>query len=762
MSEHEKSAAGRPSLDNAEIAALFAEMADLMQIKGGDRHRIMAFRRVARILEALPRPAVELLQRGELGRVRGIGEGTIHRIKQMLRTRSCDDLEQLRRELPPGLRELIQIKGIGPTTIRNIYNRLGIRDLDELEYAAKSGAIEAIPRMGGSVSHKILAGIAAYRARRGKVPLIEAQRIGRRIVASLAELRQVQRIELAGSVRRGKAAIGDLDILVASVDTTPIAARFQTLPDVQAILLAGESRCSVRLRNGLQADLRLLPPQSFGAGLHYFTGSKAHNIEIRKRGTRLGFKVGDKGVFRRTGDPATESLQENLVDPCPEELDVFRRVNLPWIPPELRENLGEIEAAERGRLPQLIVREQLLGDLHMHTHESDGSASIEAMAGRARALGLRYVAITDHSKAMHIARGLDEARLADQLARIRARGSEHEGVRVLAGIEVDILADGSLDLDPALLARLDFVVASVHRWTDMREAAMSDRVIRAIRSGVVDCIGHPTGRRPGKRDPFPIDLESVMMAAREFEVALECNGGPNRMDLGDVECRKCKERGVAIAINTDAHAPEHLGRFEYGLSMARRGWLGAGDVLNAMPVEQIVERRRRRLRDHGEAEWGVVPLVVQVPRALAPTPASEPGEAHAWGELDDVPMAVEIASERAAADEDAREEAELDATLVPIDVAASAGEGSEGEGSEGEVEGSEGEASEPDPDAIARLAERLQGDPEAIDEPLAERLAAWVTSGAEDPELAAALGRVSDNPLQAGFDRLLSIWNRGG
>lgn len=746
------------TLDNAEIAALFAEMADLMQIKGGDRHKIMAFRRVARIVEALPRPVTELLHRGELGRVRGVGEGTIHRIKQMLRTRSCDDLDALRRELPPGLRELIQIKGIGPTTIRNIYNRLGIRDLDELEYAAKSGAIEAIPRMGGGVANKILAGIAAYRARRGKVPLIEAQRVGRRIVAALGELRQVQRIELAGSVRRGKAAIGDLDILVASVDTTPIAARFQTLPDVQAILLAGDSRCSVRLRNGLQADLRLLPPQCFGAGLHYFTGSKLHNIEIRKRGTRMGLKVGDKGIFRRTGDPATESLQENLVDPCPEEIDVFRRVGLPWIAPELRENFGEIEAAERGRLPQLITREDLLGDLHMHTSESDGSASIPQMAARARALGHRYIAITDHSKAMAIARGLDEARVADQLARIRSFGGELEGVRVLAGIEVDILAEGSLDLDPALLARLDFVIASVHRWTDMREAAMTDRVIRAIRSGVVDCIGHPTGRRPGKRDPFALDLESVLMAAREFEVALECNGGPNRMDLGDVECRKCKERGVAVAINTDAHAPEHLGRHEYGLAMARRGWLERGDVLNAMPWAQIAERRRKRLRDHGEAQWGVVPVQIQVPRGPPPAPelrAGEGSEAHAWGELDEVAMAVELASE--AEPEGSREDAELDGA-APLELAGSA---PEGEGEEREGEGTASGAAAPDPEAIERLASRLGLGPEGVDEALAERLSAWVTAGTEDPELAAALTRVSDNPLQAGFDLLLSIWNRG-
>jgi DNA polymerase (family 10) len=723
-------------LENPEIAALFAEMADLMQIKGGDRHKVMAFRRVARIVEALPRPVDELLQRGELDKVKGIGEGTIHRVKQMLRTGSCDDLDELRRTLPPGLRELIQIKGIGPTTIRNIYNRLGIRDLDDLERAAKSGAIEAIPRMGSYVAQKILAGIEAYRARRGKVPLIEAQRVGRRIVAALAELRQVQRIEQAGSVRRGKAAIGDLDILVASTDPGPIAARFQTLPDVQEVLLHGDTRCSVRLRNGLQADLRVLPPQSFGAGLHYFTGSKLHNVEIRKRAGRMGLKVGDKGVFKRTGDAANESLPENLVDPCPEEADVFRHVGLPWIPPELRENFGEIEAAERGRLPHLICQADLRGDLHMHTTDSDGSGSLRAMAERARELGHQYIAITDHSKAMGIANGLDEARLADQLVRVRTFADAFEGMRVLAGIEVDILADGNLDLDPALLAQLDFVIGSVHRWTDMREDAMTERVIRAIRSGVVDCIGHPTGRRPGKRDPFPIDLERVMAAAREFDVALECNGGPNRMDLGDVDCHKCRERGVAVAINTDAHAPEHLGRHEFGLAMARRGWLERGDVLNAMPWERIAERRRKRLRDHGEAEWGVNPVQVQVPLGAVIEPeeprAREGMDAHAWGDVDEP---VAIAPPEVAV--------ELEAPVEPVEAPAEP-------------------APEIDGEAIDRLVERLRGDVEAIDEALTERLSAWVTSGAEDPELAAALGRLSDNPLQAGFDLLMTIWNRGG
>jgi DNA polymerase (family 10) len=698
-------------LENSEIAALFAEMADLLQIEGGDRHRVAAFRRAARIIEGLPRPAEELLGRGELDKVRGIGPGTIHRVKQMLRRHGCDDLDALRRKVGPGLREMLKIKGLGPTTVRNIHNRLGIDTIDALEYAAKVGAIESIPRMGTAMTHKILAGIEAYRRRRGKVALIEAQRVGQRIARALAELPEATRVELAGSVRRRKAAIGDLDLLVASTDPGPVAARFVTLPDVEEVLLRGDARCSVRLHNQQQADLRVLPPQSFGAGLHYFTGSKQHNIELRKRAGRMGLKVSDKGVFTR---------DEELIDPCPDEADVFRYLGLPWIPPELRENQGEVEAAERGRLPSLVEAGDLLGDLHMHTTDSDGRGSLREMAERARELGHRYIAITDHSKALRIAWGLDEGRLAAQIARIRRLEGEFEGVRVLAGVEVDILEDGDLDLDPALLAQLDWVVASVHQWTNQDEDTMTRRVIRAIESGVVDCIGHPTGRRPGKRDPYPLDLEAVLAAARDCEVALECNGGPNRMDLADVDCRRCRERGVAVVVNTDAHAPGHLGRHEFGLAMARRGGLERRHVLNAQAWEVIAERRARRLRDHGEPGWKVVPAVVQVPVGVEVDEGEEAGalelEAHAWED-------VELGE-----DED------------------------EGAGVQG-VEAPAGErGASVDEAELEGLRAGLRA--EVLDEGLRERVSYWLMSGVEDPALVLVLEELGDNALQVGFGLL--------
>jgi DNA polymerase (family 10) len=715
-------------LENSEIAALFGEMADLLQIDGGDRHRVASFRRAARIIEGLPRPAEELLDRGELDKIHGIGPGTVLRVKQMLRRHSCDDLDTLRRKIAPGLREMIKIKGIGPTTVRNIHHRLGIETIDQLEYAAKSGAIEAIPRMGSAIAHKILAGVEAYRARRGKVALIDAQRVGRRIVAALSGLPEVTRIELAGSVRRCKAAIGDLDVLVATADPGPVATRFQMLPDVEEVLLRGDGRCSVRLHSQQQVDLRLLPPQNFGAGLHYFTGSKQHNIELRKRANRMGLKISDKGLFLR--EP-----EETLIDPCVDEATVFEKLGLPWIPPELRENQGELEAAERGRLPTLIEAHELLGDLHMHTRDSDGTGSAREMAERARELGHEYIAITDHSKALRIANGLDEQRLAAQMQRIRSLDAELEGLRVLAGIEVDILADGSLDLDPALLARLDWVIASVHQWTEQDEATMTKRMIRAIESGVVDCIGHPTGRRPGKRDPYPVNLEPVIAAAREYGVALECNGGPNRMDLGDVDCRRCRERGVMVGLHTDAHASRHLGRHEFALAMARRGWLERKHVLNAQPWELIAERRTRRLRDHGDPAWRVVPTVMQVPASFAldddedddggeQAAAPTNGEAHAWVDIEPLEPAAATAPmpERVVELVEPTVEPPVEDTAV-LD----------------ELE-------------VVRLSTALRATelPEAI----YERLAAWLMSGSVDPTLERALGELGDNALQVGFDLL--------
>jgi DNA polymerase (family 10) len=610
-------------IDNAEVAGVLAELADLMQIDGASFHRVNAFRRAARIVERLPEPASVMIERGTLSDVPGIGKGTLARIEEILSTGTCRDLRVLRESLPPGLREMLGIKGVGPNTVRAIYETLGIGDVDELEAAAGDGRLLGVPRMGKASVAKIVRGVEALRRRRGRVPLGTAMRRAASIVDELRALPGVERIEVAGSIRRRSDTIGDIDVLVASRDPAPILERFVSMVLVDEILSHGELGASVRLHSRQQADLRVLPPAAFGAALHYFTGSQRHNVAMRGRAKRLGLRINEHGVFSADG--------EILKVKCTREEQVFEAVGLPWIPPELREDAGELEAAERGELPRLIEPEHLRGDLHLHTTASDGRGTAREMAERARELGLDYLAVTDHSKALGFARGLDEARLVAQVHELRSLQDALD-FRIAAGTEVDILPDGSLDLDPDLLAQLDWVVASVHMSTEMSEAEMTRRIVGAIESGVVDCIGHPTGRRPGRRDPYPVDLEQVLAAAARVGVAMECNGGPNRMDLSDVACRRARELGVLVVLDTDAHSVAHVGRFEFGLAMARRGWLEPADVLNTRPWDEIAQRRRDRLRRVGIS----VPAELELgtgsgaPGPVLETP-SDDEDAHAWG-----------------------------------------------------------------------------------------------------------------------------------
>jgi DNA polymerase (family 10) len=576
------------ALANADIAQLFNEMADLTEIGGGETYRIRSFRRAARIIENLPEPADHMVRHGTLDKRYGIGEGSVHRVKQILRTGTCDDLVALRAQFPAGLRELLEVKGLGAKTIRKIHRYLGIGNLAELEHAARSGRLAQIPRMGFGTVQRIIQGLDDYHKLQGKIALSEARRIGMAVVDGLKSAEGAIRVELAGSVRRGKALTGDLDVLVAADDGGPIISRYITLPQVDEVLIQGTGRGMVRLVTGQQMDLRILPPESFGAGLHYFTGSKLHNIAIRERANRMGLKISDHGVFRRP--------EETRIVPGTQEEEIFHAVKLPWIPPELRENTGEIQAAEDNALPRLIEKSMLQGDLHMHTTASDGTDSARAMALAGLEAGLKYIAITDHSKSVTVTGGLDERGLLEQLQHLEQVRREVEGIEILAGIEVDILPDGSLDLDPEILRKLDWVIGSVHLHTNLSESEMTRRVLRAMESGVVDCIGHPTGRRPGRREAYAIDLDRIFRAARELGVALEVNGGPNRMDLPDVACRQARELGVLLAIDTDAHAARHVAKFDYALAMARRGWIEKRHVLNALPVSEIRARRQDRLR----------------------------------------------------------------------------------------------------------------------------------------------------------------------
>jgi DNA polymerase (family 10) len=582
-----------PPLGNRDIAALFFEMAELLHIQGGDPYRIRAFNRTGRILENMGEPVTSLIDRGTLEKQPGIGEGSAYRIKQMLRTGTCDDLKRLEASLPSGLRDMLDLKGVGARTVRILWSHLRIGTIDELEVAARTGKLAALPRFGERSEERILEAIGAWRQRASRLPLYKALRIGGSIVQEIRKVPDVVRVELTGSARRGKSTVGDLDVLVAADDGAAAVARFVSLPGVAEVLWRGDGRCSVRLESRQQVDMRVIPPENFGAGLHYFTGSQLHNIAIRARGNRFQLRLSEHGVFRREDDVR--------LAPGEEEAHIFAAVGLPWIPPELRENTGEIEAAAAGRLPTLIEERDLLGDLHMHTVASDGKGTAREMAEAAIALGHSYIAITDHSKSLEIANGLDERRLLAQGDELRTLEDRIGRIRLLRGMEVDILPDGSLDIDPQVLRQLDWVVGSVHNEFDMPADRMTERMVRAIESGLIDCVGHPTGRQLGIRDGYAFDVPRIMQACLRTGVALEVNGSPKRMDIDDVTCRHARELGVIVAINTDAHAPDHLPYRAYGLACARRGWLEKKDVLNAWPAQTLAERRKDRMRRSGVA-----------------------------------------------------------------------------------------------------------------------------------------------------------------
>jgi len=644
-----------------------------------------------------------MIRFGTFGQVPGIGPGSVRRVKDILRTGTCDDHRELRRRLPPGLRELLDVKGIGASTVRRLWQQLGIANLDQLEWAIRIGALRDMPRMGQRTAEKLLKSIRDHRLRIGRVPWVESRRLGQGLVDGLLERAPVVAASVAGSVRRGKATIRDIDVLVASERGAEVSATFVTLPEVEEVLLRGEGRCSVRLFNRQQADLRILPPENWGAGLHYFTGSKLHNIAVRVRGLKVsGLKISDKGVFLRD--------TEIPVHPAPHELDVFTAARLPFIDPAIRENTGEIEAAVQGKLPRLVDGADLAGDLHMHTLASDGKGSAQAMAEAALALGHRYIAITDHTKSLTVANGLDERRLVAQGRHLRELEQRLGRLRIARGVEVDILADGSLDLDPGLLRELDWVVASVHSHLDMDGDEMTERLVRAIESGVVDCIGHPLGRRLGDRAAADLDLNRLFSAARRAGVAIEINGNPYRMDLDDIGCRRAREMGVALCLNTDAHAPGHLARQEYGVITARRGWVEPRDVLNTRPFDVLAELRRDRLRTRGVAVTGSLPRFEDAEIETGdPTLAERHWPEHTPVRTTPADSGDAPPVEEAPGVEEPPVEPEADDAVSP-----------------------EGLRAKPLPDTVR------------------DRLDAWLRHGDDEP-LEAALRSLGDNPMQTAF-----------
>lgn len=570
-------------MKNLETSWALHEIADLIELRGEDSFKANAYRRAARALETLDDDVERLYEEGRLLEISGVGKSIAEKIAEIITRGTCQYLEDLRRAVPPGLKDLMQVPGVGAKTASVIYRHLGIDNLGELETAAREKRLRTVPGLGPKKEMSILHGLETMQQRGGRTIAGLARPLAESLVGLLSQVPGVTDVSIAGSLRRWKETVGDIDIVAAAEDSEVVMDVFVRLPWVREVVARGETKTSVLVNTGRQVDLRVVRPDQFVTALHHFTGSKEHNVRLRGRAKDLGLKINEYGVFKEG---------EETPIPVAGERDIYASLGLHYIPPELREDAGEVEAAEVGKLPTLLEPEDIRGDLHCHTRWSDGVGSIAEMAAKARSLGYEYLAITDHSRSLVIANGLSPERLAEQAKEIGQVESE-VGIRILRGIEVDILKDGSLDLPESSLADLDVVTASIHTGFRQDGVTLTERVISAMKSPHVDIIGHPTGRLLGRRDPHPVDLERIYDMAARTGTALELNASPDRLDLNDHQVRRAREYGVKIAINTDAHAPDTMEDMRYGVGQARRGWLEAKDVINTSPWDELRRRLKR-------------------------------------------------------------------------------------------------------------------------------------------------------------------------
>lgn len=567
-------------MDNVQLARMLKETADLMEIAGEDSFRIRSYRNAAAAIEGWPERVMDSLQNPErkITDIPGIGKGIGAVIAEIAQRGSFDRRDEMLQKYPPTALEMLKIQGLGPKSIALIIEHFRVTTIDDLEQLAREQKLRGLPRMGAKLEDKVLRSIAQYRKSTGRFLLSFASEIADSLAADLKQVPGVAQVTPAGSLRRGKETVGDLDLLVTGPHPTAALDVFVKHPRVGQVLARGENKASVEVGvEALQVDLRTLPEESFGAALQYFTGSKEHGVAVRTRAVRMGLTLNEYGLFAVDGMKPFPARTEEAI---------YERLGLPWIPPELRENRGEIEAAERGMLPHLIELTDIRGDLHMHTRETDGRATLEEMAQHCRELGYEYMAVTDHSKSLAMANGLDEARTIAFAEKVRILDGSL-GIRIFSGIECDIHRDGQMDLDNEALAALDFVVASVHNNMNLEAAEMTDRLLAAISNPYVRAIGHPTGRMLMHRDGYSYNFERVADEAARHNVALELNSSPERLDLGDVLLRAAKAKGCKFVVSTDAHHPKHLLNMKFGILTARRAWLEKDDVLNTMPLKQF-------------------------------------------------------------------------------------------------------------------------------------------------------------------------------
>jgi DNA polymerase (family 10) len=568
---------------NSDVAEILERIAELLELEGANPFRVRAYRNAARTVTGLLHSVDTMLADGaDLSELPGIGKDLAAKITEIAETGHLKFLDEIEARTPPGLAKLLGVPGLGPKRVQILHTVLGIDDLDKLAAAAKVGKLRKLPGFGAKSEEKILRALSTRGPEEHRMPWPRAEEVAVPLVDWLKAAPGVKQVTVAGSYRRHRETVGDLDILVTAAKGTPVIARFVGYEDVAEVVSQGTTRSTVVFRNELQVDLRVVPEMSYGAALHYFTGSKAHNIAVRKMGVARGLKINEYGIFKGEKRVAGRS-----------EKEVYAQVGLPYIEPELRENQGEIEAGLKKRLPRLVTLEDIRGDLHTHTTASDGRATIAAMAEAARARGYAYFAVSDHSRRVTIAHGLDARRLARQINEIDHLNEKLRDIRVLKSSEVDILEDGTLDLPDSVLERLDLTVCAVHSKFDLPRDRQTERIIRAMDNFNFNILAHPTGRLIGQRPAYDVDMERLMQAAKERGCILEVNAQPERLDLTDVHCRLAKEIGVKVALSTDAHSTRDLDLLRFGIAQARRGWLEPDDVVNtrSWPELSILLRR---------------------------------------------------------------------------------------------------------------------------------------------------------------------------
>ena len=568
-------------MENKEIAHILLETAKLMEIAGEDFRPVSAYRNGASSVEGYPERVEDILKDPErkVTEIPGIGDKLAVALREICDHGSCERRDLMLKKFPPAALEFLEIQGLGPKSIALLFEHYQVSTIDELERLCLDQKLRVLPRMGAKLEEKVLKSIAQYRQRTGRYLLSYAEDMAHELTGYLGETPGIEQITTAGSLRRGRETVGDLDLLVTGPATADVLERFVRFPKVEQLLARGENKASAKVgREGLQVDVRTLPRESFGAALQYFTGSKDHNVAVRTRAVKMGFKLSEYGLYRSADE--TKVAGET-------EAGVYEALGLRWIPPELRENLGEIERAAEDRLPELVELSHIRGDVHMHTTESDGRASLEEMAAAARERGYEYIAITDHSKSLAMTNGLDEKRAVAFAAHVRELNRSGLGLRVFSGLECDILKDGAMDLSHDALAELDLVIGSVHSHMNMESAEMTGRLLRALECPSLRVLGHPTGRILLHRDAFPFDFERVVDEAVRRGVWLEINASPERLDLGANLIRTAKARGARFIISTDAHHPKHLWSMHYGVITARRGWLAPADIMNTLPLDRF-------------------------------------------------------------------------------------------------------------------------------------------------------------------------------